>query len=681
MSRRKTSRKTAPQTPVSKRSASGRRLVLLTAVLLLLLVPLLWFGRSTLAWWTRMMARARIHDGAISMAQGWLDWSARLDPRDSTTDVLRATCFRWLQQPDRWQAALTLAAQKGAPEFLVRQETKLGRIAGGQLEGGVEGELATMTDAGAPPDEACAALVTGCLASKDPTWAKLVLDAWEARHPEEARFAYTRGVYWLWMSEAELNIGRRREFAAQAQRDFEQALTRQPRHELARVALAGLYEDQGRLEEAATLAADAPASEAAAVNRARLLRELGRLDEARRVLEPRSRQPPVSVKVAAQMAEIELESGRYQEADRWFAGAGLASPAGAPSITAAACSAALQEEPSRARQLFAQVDAVHNRQVRVQDLADRLALEADDPPAQDELRRLTAAPGTREPDADSATDQRQGDSALTASGLYTRHCRGCHGQNGDGYGHATRHLFPKPRALRTEQARLVSTVNGVPSLADLEAVIRRGMPGTAMRAFDQLSADQRLLLAQEVQRLHRLGIEEQFIAALVKAGEEVDALEVRAVVQRATTPADAVPVPRIGPADPPAIARGKDVYVKLGCYNCHGADGTGVGVLPQFDEQGRPAPPRDLVHEAFKGGSEPESVYRRLLLGMPGTPHPASPSVTSEQLIALVHYCRSLAREPKRDLSNHQRALQAWTAPPRNDRTSPDREPSAPHRS
>jgi hypothetical protein len=93
-------------------------------------------------------------------------------------------------------------------------------------------------------------------------------------------------------------------------------------------------------------------------------------------------------------------------------------------------------------------------------------------------------------------------------------------------------------------------------------------------------------------------------------------------------------------------------------------------MMPLFDIAGRPDFPRDLVHDVFKGGNQPDAIYLRILLGMPGTPHPANVSMTTQQLIALTHYCHSLGVEPKRTLTNHQRAVEAsrrpavqWTAP------------------
>lgn len=197
------------------------------------------------------------------------------------------------------------------------------------------------------------------------------------------------------------------------------------------------------------------------------------------------------------------------------------------------------------------------------------------------------------------------------------------------------------------------------------------MSGTSMRSFENLSRDEQKLLAQEVRRLNRDGLREQCIDALTNEGEEIDADEVREIVDFCTTPGEVARVPQIGPADSQAILRGEDTYFKLGCDNCHGEHGSGAWDTPLFDEKGRPSPPRDLVHEPFKGGHEPESIYRRISLGMPGAPHPACSNVAEEQLIDLVHYCLSLSREPKRVLTNHQRAIRAtgrayltgWGAP------------------
>jgi hypothetical protein len=206
---------------------------------------------------------------------------------------------------------------------------------------------------------------------------------------------------------------------------------------------------------------------------------------------------------------------------------------------------------------------------------------------------------------------------------------------------------------------LVSTRNGVARLEDVEAVIGRGISGTAMQSLEDLPEDQRKLLAEEVLRIRREGVREQLVAALESQGEEIDEEEIRRAVELRTSAGEAVSVPRIGPPDPATVAGGKDAYLTFGCDKCHGRDGTGAWDNPLFDEKGEPSPPRDLVHDPFKGGHQPEAIYLRILLGMPGSAHPSCPTASEEQLIDVVQYCRAISREPKRALTNYERLQQA----------------------
>ena len=112
----------------------------------------------------------------------------------------------------------------------------------------------------------------------------------------------------------------------------------------------------------------------------------------------------------------------------------------------------------------------------------------------------------------------------------------------------------------------------------------------------------------------------------------------------------------MGQATGALIRRGREIYVKQNCPRCHGRDGNGDTGLYLADEEGYPTRPRNLVWEEFKGGHEPSSVSVRIRLGLPGTPMAANPNLSEQELVALVHYCRSLARGPKWQLTNHQRA-------------------------
>jgi len=602
------------------------------------------------------MATHEMNAGAVSTAQGWLAWSARFASDHGRTELMQAACFRRLEQMDHWRKALQLAEQKGAPAPQVQQEHQLAFIQWGQLVEGAEGELLALIDAGASPREVSAAFVHGYLARENPEKARSLLDAWAADFPEEAHVAYMAGLHRRWLGDR-----------ARAETEFRSALARQPRHELARTALAQMLEEQHRLDVALVqyveLATRFPTNLPAREGRARLLRKLGRLGEARAVLKSLALQSEPPSGVVVEMGQIEFASGNYEEAERWFERADLDQTEDGKMLSAAASAFALGEQVSRGEQLFLQIDAAHGSVTRAYDLLVRLALDPTNRAAAQESRRLYEA-STMPLDGGSlevqpAKGDRLAEPATSGPELYSLHCSACHGATGDGKGRAARHLFPRPRDIRAGKSRLVSTLNGVPTLEDTEAVIRRGMPGTSMQSFDSLGEKQHRMLAQEVLRLNREGIGEQFINQLRNEEEPVDEDETRQVIEICTTPGEVARAPRIGRVDSQAIARGKEAYSRLGCDKCHGDDGAGANDTPLFDDKGRPTTPRDLAYEPFKGGQEPESVYLRIYLGMPGTPHPACYGVSADQRRDLVHYCRSLSREPKRALTNHQRAARA----------------------
>lgn len=627
------------------------------------IVALLLFGRSALSWWARQMALRRMNGGAISEAQQWLARSARFDPSDGKTELMKAACLRRLYRQDGWSEALESAERKGASAAQIRQERKLSLIQSGEL-GEEANELVTLLEGGVSQHEVCAAFVHGYLARGDPKNANMVLDAWAADYPEGLHVAYMRGVYEQWLGEGAGVLAQRHAHFNRAQAEYEAALAAEPRHELARTALAELLEEQDRLEEAArqyaALVRYSPANEDGKVGLARLLRQLGHIDRARAVLAPLTLRPEVRPDAAAELGQIELESGNYAQAEEWFGQADIERTEDYGVLRGAATALALEEKTTGAERLFNRHDTKYGRSARQDDLLARLATGPVDREAADELQRLSRPP----PDASVGLGERaEGDRRKSrresAGELYALHCSACHGDDGNGNGRAARHLFPRPRDLRTGRSRLVSTRNGVPTLEDLEAVLRRGMAGTSMRSFENLTLDQRKLLVKEVTRLNREGIREQFVDLLRSEGEEIDEDEVRRTVELCTVPGEAVRVPPIGPADSGAIAKGEQTYIKLGCDHCHGDDGTGPGDSPLFDDKGRPAPARDLVHEPLKGGEEAESIYVRIRVGMPGSPHPGCWNLSEDQLVDLVHYCRGLSRKPKRSVTNHRRAVEA----------------------
>ena len=118
-----------------------------------------------------------------------------------------------------------------------------------------------------------------------------------------------------------------------------------------------------------------------------------------------------------------------------------------------------------------------------------------------------------------------------------------------------------------------------------------------------------------------------------------------------------------------SIERGRELFVseKASCSKCHGKLGRGDGQTNDYDEwtkdwtrglkpedveshipliaRGalpvRKVSPRNFEQGVFRGGKAPEDLYRRIALGIEGTPMPAA-AVGAEQIWDLVNFVRSL---------------------------------------
>lgn len=238
---------------------------------------------------------------------------------------------------------------------------------------------------------------------------------------------------------------------------------------------------------------------------------------------------------------------------------------------------------------------------------------------------------------------------LSGKELYLQHCAACHGDQGNGQGLAARFLFPKPRDFSRGQFRLVSTKNYAPSRDDIRAVLVRGMPGSAMPPWAHLRAEEIDRLVDEVLRLYQEGIRAAIVAELKEADEEIVEADVAEQVRERTSPSELAEVPQIAADDPASVARGGDIYMKQSCHSCHGKEGRGDGQTVMVDNDGVPTRPRDLTAGIFKGGHDPASIYRRIALGMPGTPMPSSSNLSAEQMVDLANFIRSLSNEDQRN--------------------------------
>jgi mono/diheme cytochrome c family protein len=122
------------------------------------------------------------------------------------------------------------------------------------------------------------------------------------------------------------------------------------------------------------------------------------------------------------------------------------------------------------------------------------------------------------------------------------------------------------------------------------------------------------------------------------------------------------------------VAKGRDLFFgKANCVQCHGATGLGDGQTQNYDDwtndwlktpgvdvlsrasyqhfldagalPPRPVRPRNLRVPVYRGGNAPSDIYRRVANGIEGTPMPSSPSLTPEEIWAVVAYVQSMPYE------------------------------------
>ncbi len=244
---------------------------------------------------------------------------------------------------------------------------------------------------------------------------------------------------------------------------------------------------------------------------------------------------------------------------------------------------------------------------------------------------------------------------------YRINCALCHGAEGRGDGKAARFLFPKARDFSSGKMRIVSTVNRVANANDIRTSIERGFPGTSMQSWKHLGDESVQLLVAEVIRLRKQGVKERVVASWKQESPDVlaDPAEVETIVKGLTSPGEVVAVPLFGKANPAAIARGQEIYVRQSCHSCHAKDGAGSWKMDLIDDKGRTSWATDLRFDPLKGPSDEAALARRILLGMPGSSMPSSGKLSDQDLVDLVRFCQSLSRSPKFELTNYQRARRA----------------------
>lgn len=202
---------------------------------------------------------------------------------------------------------------------------------------------------------------------------------------------------------------------------------------------------------------------------------------------------------------------------------------------------------------------------------------------------------------------------LVAQGqaVYFRRCSFCHGLLGDGDGPAAEFLDPRPRDFTLGTYKFRTTQSGkLPTDEDLFRTVSRGLPGTAMQAFDNetikngLSEDERWAVIAYIKTFAREFKDPQF-----DPYKQLIALPKNLPAMSAET-----------------IAKGKEVFERAKCWECHGKQGRGDGqkAFDRTDDWGFPIRIRNVTHPwKIKGGDTVEDIYMRFTTGINGTPMPS----------------------------------------------------------
>ena len=148
--------------------------------------------------------------------------------------------------------------------------------------------------------------------------------------------------------------------------------------------------------------------------------------------------------------------------------------------------------------------------------------------------------------------------------IYFKRCSFCHGLLGDGNGPASDFLDPRPRDFTLGTFKFRVTQSGeLPLDTDLFRTVSRGLPGTAMQAFDSdlikngLSEEQRWAVIAYIKTF-----------AFEYEDEELDPVKRGKVVE---------PPAHRAPYNADTIAKGKEVFERAKCWECHGKLGRGDG--------------------------------------------------------------------------------------------------------
>ncbi len=582
--------------------------------------------------------------------------------------LLAANCYRQLGQGTQFREQIEKAQRLVQSKDGVELAIAMYKIQHGQLDVSPQQMVDLLQNAGAIQADAYSVVVQWAFATEKLTVANELIDHWRAKQPNSAQLQYLAAVH--------LNLSGLKEDAAAGLID---TIERHPRHELSWLALAEVFTrpPNVRFQQSELLlerfASRFPHNTEVELRLAKIRRRLGHARASQHALSAAKTDGEL-----LERANVAFDLGNYRDSVDAFKSANLSTTndfkklidtaftnslqgqgeAGSlltDRVSLGATALALAGDSTASQSVF---ELAANRTARLRRIQDLRAKQAVMPGDQSLVREMNSVTAISELSPSNLSAHMDPIANTPGNELYQTHCANCHGTNGDGFGRAASNLFPPPRRFRDEPMRMISSKNGVASDADLAQSIRRGQAGTSMPAFKQFSDSEVDSLVGVLREFMGAGLLARFKNEF-SSDEGADSLAESQWVVARSQASEPIAIPDLSNLRGLA-ARGREVFREAGCVGCHEVPGEANRAKNRlFDSLGRPLYPPNLGLDAFHGGDEPEAIYKRITLGIPGTPHPALAPVLERDLVSLVAYINSLRTVQPDVSSNNARSKRA----------------------
>ncbi len=185
--------------------------------------------------------------------------------------------------------------------------------------------------------------------------------------------------------------------------------------------------------------------------------------------------------------------------------------------------------------------------------------------------------------------------------VYNGACAACHGVAGDGNGDAARYLNPRPRDFTSGTFKFRSTPDGeLPTDDDLYRSVALGIPRTTMPAWKDLLTDQQI----------------RDVVSYIKTFTDKF---------KTFDPGTPITIPDEPRVTSELLAEGRNMYIVMQCWKCHGVAGRGDGESADalVDDWKYRVKPFDFTTGNYKAGDDNRSVYKTFYTGLNGSPMPA----------------------------------------------------------